>query len=473
MKKIYSFLFAAVTVFAAASCQKEVDSVVSIPEEETMTLTATVGPETKTSLHENGKSTLWTAGDMISVFDINPAGNNCCFEIATEELPAATAEFKYTGEFMRPDVNENPDPFLVALYPYQSSALCDFATTYKITGITVPSEQIAKADGFDSNATFALAVGKESTKDDLKFNNLYSLLKFTVATEGVKTVKVEVNGEAKIAGAATVQLVVDQTGITGGVLAATGSSSVTLNCEAGFTVGETYYIAIAPVSYTNLTVSLDDTVVKTVTTAKTLEANKYYNLGELSVPRFIVKGNGVWETYKLYTWNSSVTPEWPGNEMKYNESGDFYYYDLPLSEIGKTISFIVNDGSSKTADTEAKILATGYTYTFPQCKIFVAKPKENFSHSDAFYEVYFYTVSQSGSPQFPTETWRGKQMTYSHDDSDNYYYYLEAPVPNGQKIKYRFVGNGNAEINADPDYTHNTYAGFTYTLSNDNVKTWL
>ena len=297
MKKIYSFLFAAVTVFAAASCQKEVDNTVeAFPAEETFSVTATVGLDTKTALGENGKSTLWTAGDKISVFDLNPAGNNCCFEIATEELPAATAEFKYTGVFMRPDPSTNPDPFLVALYPYQSTALCDFASTYKISGITVPAEQTAKADGFDSAATFALAVGTESTKDDLKFNNLYSLLKFTVATEGVKTVKVEVNSDAKIAGTATVQLAAGQAGITGGALAATGSSSVTLKCEEGFTVGETYYIAVAPVSYTSLTVYLGETVVKTVSTAKTLEANTIYNLGNLQTPslwRLVGKFNGV------------------------------------------------------------------------------------------------------------------------------------------------------------------------------------
>ena len=297
MKKIYSFLFAAVTVFAAASCQKEVDNnVQATPAEETFTVTATVGLDTKTTLDENGKSTLWTTGDKISVFDMNPAGNNCCFEIATEDLPAATAEFKYTGEFIRPDVNENPDPFLVALYPYQSTALCDFLSTFKITGISVPTEQVAKADGFDSAATFALAIGTESTKNDLKFNNLYSLLKFTVADEGVKSVTVAVNSEAQLAGEATVQLAVGQTGITGGALAATGSSSVTLECEEGFTVGETYYIAVAPVSYTSLTVSLDETVVKTVSTAKTLNANTIYNLGNLQKPslwRLVGTFNGV------------------------------------------------------------------------------------------------------------------------------------------------------------------------------------
>ena len=60
MKKIYSFLFAAVTVFAAASCQKEVDNnVQATPAEDTFTVTATVGLDTKTTLDENGKSRKW------------------------------------------------------------------------------------------------------------------------------------------------------------------------------------------------------------------------------------------------------------------------------------------------------------------------------------------------------------------------------------------------------------------------------
>lgn len=344
MKKIYSFLFAAVTVFAAASCQKEVDNVPATPAEETFTVTATVGLDTKTALDDNGKSTLWTAGDKISVFDMNPADNNCCFEIATEDLPAATAEFKYTGVFVKPDVNENPDPFLVALYPYQSSALCDFASTYQITGISVPAEQTAKADGFDSAATFALAIGKESTKNDLQFNNLYSLLKFTVADEGVKSVTVEVNAEAKIAGAATVQLAVDPTsGITGGALSASGSSSVTLECEEGFTVGETYYIAVAPVSYTSLTVSLDETVVKTVSTAKTLNANTIYNLGNLSIPIPMAKINVLakdvnWENVNMVIGSES-TP------MVETTIGSYTYF---VAEVvaNETYDFIFNSGGT-------------------------------------------------------------------------------------------------------------------------------
>ena len=344
MKKIYSFLFAGVTVFAAASCQKEVDNnVQATPAEDTFTVTATVGLDTKTTLDENGKSTLWTAGDKISVFDMNPAGNNCCFEIATEDLPAATAEFKYTGTFIRPDVNENPDPFLVALYPYQSTALCDFASSYKITGISVPTEQVAKADGFDSAATFALAIGTESTKNDLKFNNLYSLLKFTVADEGVKSVTVAVNSEAKLAGEATVQLAVGQTGITGGALAATGSSSVTLECEEGFAVGETYYIVVAPVSYTSLTVSLDETVVKTVSTAKTLNANTIYNLGELTAPIPMAKINVLakdvnWENVNMVIGSESTA-------MVETTIGNYTYF---VAEVvaNKTYDFVFNSGGT-------------------------------------------------------------------------------------------------------------------------------
>lgn len=375
MKKIYSFLFAAVTVFAAASCQKEVDNnVQATPAEDTFTVTATVGLDTKTTLDENGKSTLWTAGDKISVFDMNPAGNNCCFEIATEDLPAATAEFKYTGTFIRPDVNENPDPFLVALYPYQSTALCDFASSYKITGISVPTEQVAKADGFDSAATFALAIGTESTKNDLKFNNLYSLLKFTVADEGVKSVTVAVNSEAKLAGEATVQLAVGQTGITGGALAATGSSSVTLECEEGFTVGETYYIAVAPVSYTSLTVSLDETVVKTVSTAKTLNANTIYNLGNLQVPEqaaIRINNKNGWSDLNI-TIKSGVTTLVENKPMT-DEGNNVFVYKLDPQYVGQSVTYYINHSwyqtSTKTVtlttDSQSDVIDLHTTYLQP------------------------------------------------------------------------------------------------------------
>ena len=178
MKKIYSILFAATALFAASSCQKEIAGPeTEAPQAGAMTVTATIDAEGKTTL--DGLSTYWAEGDKISVFDSNKGANNRCFTIAATEFPAKKATFTYDGEFVMPQ-NGQEDPTVVALYPYQTEAYCDFFYYDRnyITGIEVPAAQTAVAGSFDPAATFALAIGTQSTKDNLTFNNLYSLLEF-------------------------------------------------------------------------------------------------------------------------------------------------------------------------------------------------------------------------------------------------------------------------------------------------------
>ena len=291
MKKIYSSIFAVSALFAAASCQVEIESF----EENApvtvngMTVTASMGAETKSVLMENGVSTYWTENDVISVFDSKKEDNNRRFEINESSFPAVTATFSCTEEFTMPQ-NDQPDPLVVALYPYQENAYCDFFYYDRnyITGITIPVEQTAAEGGFDNTATFALATGKLSTKDELIFNNLYSLLKITLAEDGVKKVTVSVGEGEYIAGAAKVQLnLVEGPAFDGGTLSAVadgGSQSVSLVCEEGFATDKTYYLAVAPGTYSTITVALDDVVVKTIDTEKTLAPNTIYGLKDLKDP---------------------------------------------------------------------------------------------------------------------------------------------------------------------------------------------
>lgn len=291
MKKIYSFLFAATALFAASSCQKEVAPEVEAPEFEKITFTASTEVDTKTALHENGKSTIWVAGDQISVFDANKEANNRCFKIDEITNEGKTATFSYEGEFVKD--NTQADPTVVALYPYQPKAYCDFFYYDRnyITGLNFPAEQTAVAGGFDPKAGFALGLGTMGTME-LGFQNLYSLLKFTVTKGGVNEVVVTFDGEsAFVAGDAKIQMTLNADKIGGSKpvfespvlsIVDNGSNAVTLSCEAGFVVGETYYIAVAPTSYIGLSVALDGEVVKEASKENTLEANKIYNLGALT-----------------------------------------------------------------------------------------------------------------------------------------------------------------------------------------------
>lgn len=286
MKKIYSFLFAATALFAASSCQKEVAPEVEAPEFEKITFTASTEVDTKTALHENGKSTIWVAGDQISVFDANKEANNRCFNIDELSEDAKTATFSYEGEFIKD--NTQADPTVVALYPYQAKAYCDFFYYDRnyITGLNFPAEQTAVAGGFDPKAGFALGLGTMGTME-IGFQNLYALLKFTVRDAGVKKVTVKVNEGAYIAGDAKIQMTLntEKIGSTEPVfespvlsIVENGSNTVTLSCETGFDTEATYYIAVVPTTFTSISLYCDDRKVNEKMATMTLEANKIYNL---------------------------------------------------------------------------------------------------------------------------------------------------------------------------------------------------
>ena len=296
MKKIYSFLFAATALFAAVSCQKEVAPEVEAPKGEKITFTASTEVETKTALHENGKSTIWEDGDQISVFDANKEGNNRCFNIDALSDDAKTATFSYEGEFVK-DQSGMADPTVVALYPYQENAYCDFFYYDRnyITGINFPAEQTAVAGSFDSKAAFALGLGTMNKKE-LGFQNLYSLLKFTVRDAGVKKVTVKVNEGAYIAGDAKIQMALN-TDLIGNEegkpvfespvlsIVENGSNTITLTCENGFDTEATYYVAVVPTTFTSISLYCDDVLVNHKDATMTLVANKIYNLKDNGSPK--------------------------------------------------------------------------------------------------------------------------------------------------------------------------------------------
>ena len=69
MKKIYSFMVAAVAVFGAVACTQELDNNVPEANGETVVFTAYAdgADETKTVL--NGTNSLWKAGDRIWIMN--------------------------------------------------------------------------------------------------------------------------------------------------------------------------------------------------------------------------------------------------------------------------------------------------------------------------------------------------------------------------------------------------------------------
>lgn len=330
MKKIYSFVFAAVALFSAASCQDElVNNETPTVQGEKFTITAIADAQTKTALTDEGFNSVWTPGDAIAVIDATTNGVKFTTDI---QANSAEATFTSVTEFQTGGAPISMLP-LVALYPYQEGLTCSFNIPAMglngddiIKGITFPSAQQALKNGFDKTAAFTFANSTGAEKDALEFNNLYSLLKVTIAEEGITEVKVSATS-GSLAG--TVSL--DRN--TSKFAVVEGSSSVTLTGE--FEKDGVYYICVLPGEYDGFSIALNGYTVKTKASAATFAAATVYDLGAVEYPlaKWGIKGNfeggNSWATLMQMKDNGSTwyflkgvrfTTDSP--EFKFNKSDD-------------------------------------------------------------------------------------------------------------------------------------------------------
>lgn len=269
MKRINSFMLAAVAIFAAASCQKEMANEPLQNEGGDFTVTATTVADTKTVLDDVNNIIYWAPGDQISLFDTSGAEVVFSTDITTNQTKA---NFTNDTEFDAPSS-------LLAVYPTRT----DKTTTYDAANNTIRTLHIAGvqnalAGGFDSRYAVAVGTPKTAGSTELEFNNIHTLIKFTVGGETApNTVTLKNNGARSIAGNFDYDLSTNTTTMTA------GATEITLN--GTFEVGNTYYIAMTPgICGNGISLEFDGTVVKNTGETKTLMPNKIYNLGTLEAP---------------------------------------------------------------------------------------------------------------------------------------------------------------------------------------------
>lgn len=235
MKRIYSFMFAAVATFAAASCAQELDN--QVPAGETKVYTAAVdGAETKAAL--DGRSTNWENNDAILLYD----GATAAKYVTALESPASTANFTLAENETALAGNK-----VIAVYPewadgYKSSVADIEKKTLSKAYLT--SNQNAKVGTYDPNAAIAIAYTEDN---HLEFKNAATLLKFTVSTENVKAVTLYSIGGEKLTG----EWAIDYNNGAPKATPAEGDASagwVELSAgeDAVFEVGKDYYISVYP-----------------------------------------------------------------------------------------------------------------------------------------------------------------------------------------------------------------------------------
>lgn len=261
MKKIF-ILMAAAAVMFAASCNKmeEVNTPVE-PVVETELITIDLNPMTKTSL--DGKATVWTEGDEVSV---TVGGKN----IGSLKLVKGTTS-TFSGE-----VEAGKTGAATLNYP---------------AGVTsVPTTQAAVAGSFANGA--ALLEGT-TTMDALRagegaqLSNTTALLQFSVAQAGDVTFEV-------------------------------GTTKYTVT---GCQTGKTYYACVAPSANVSFTARIGGYLSKQASKNVTFAANKISNLGALPAPE---KASwGIRGSFSGASWSSDLAMYKDINNSQVLKNADF------------------------------------------------------------------------------------------------------------------------------------------------------
>ncbi len=329
MKKIYSYLFAAVAILAAVACNKEIDKNETPQLGETVTFYATTEVESKTVLEGNvtdGFQTKWSTvegGEWMRVL-----GQNGDYHFGTAKLDVTTtsATFTYTGEYNEPGAvlavyPSNPYGYNVEGGEYNGSDYGKDLTEKKVTGVIIP-KKVNYAD--DPFGTCQVPMVAYSSGNTLNFKHAATILKFTVGNTNVRGVTFAGNTSEKITGKFDVVMNADGTiaSITPDATATTDYKELkAMDVEGNDRLikDQVYYMSIAPTEFNNgYKVELQfaeggpKIQFNKRISAKTLERNAIYNLGELKIsdPAGTVYFapniwaiDGAW--FSMYTWDDT------------------------------------------------------------------------------------------------------------------------------------------------------------------------
>jgi len=247
----------------------------------------------------------------------------------------------------------------------------------------------------------------------------------------------------------------------GGTLSATenGTNTVTLTCDGGFKAGKDYYIAIAPVTYTNIKVYLDDVLVKDTTPAqpKALLPNTIYNIKDLQNPEDRALSFPQ-EEYSVFLGNDFTAPELSGETtgVTYSSSNtdvatvDENTGDVTIKTVGTTV--ITATAPQTTEYNEATA-----TYTL----VVSEKADRGLQFSEASV-----TVTLGDTFTAPELTGMTEGVTYASSNE-------EVATVDETTGEVTIVGAGEAIITASAPATEDFLAGeVSYTLTVNSPDVW-
>ncbi len=180
MKRIYSFIAAALTIISAASCVQELANGPQHQEGAVVYKAIAEGTDSKAVLgtNESGRpQSMWEKGDKITIHN---GERGYEFTTSSDDY-SPVADFVYNGDGI------SAENGVIAVYP---AGNYDADIEARSVMVTIPSHQQAVENSYDRNAVPAVAY---STDNSLHFYNAGGLLKFTMNQMNVTKVRFSSN----------------------------------------------------------------------------------------------------------------------------------------------------------------------------------------------------------------------------------------------------------------------------------------
>ena len=298
MKKTIKFFAAALAIVAAASCSEELanDNTDLAPEQglvhKVFSASLNVDPETKTTLHTDGKTVHWTEGDKIALIPVG-ATNASYFSINPESIDGTFADFE--GQTV--EATDYVGVYPSGLFDYTQSGQ-DGSMIHYFKGSTLAT-QYAHVGDFPttSNGNANIAISTTAKDGHLYFQNVNAYFKFQLAFDNAAEIVISAdevsNDDPKTQNTSTILNLGTQLRYKNGFMyGSSGDSPITFkvdNNKTAFTKNATYYVAIPAVYVIGLKFTVKDangTEITSFTKSSfTFEQNKIYNLGVIDAKK--------------------------------------------------------------------------------------------------------------------------------------------------------------------------------------------
>ena len=467
MKKTFKFFAAALAIVAAASCAKEIsnDNIQNEnPAEETVHMTFSASfdseGETKMVLAENN-FVHWTDEDAIRLFYKDKYGEWCVndekFSIDQQSNDANPTFAIFSG-------NTKPSTSYYAASPY-AGWTAPSGTAFQFDGLAT---QNAVKGGFDPSKHVAMSV--TTSGNVFEFQNACALLKVTVGSDNVYSVKVE--GQYDEVGIGKPIRFTPSSTTISRMYDNNNPSDITLKNanSSALENGATYYIVVPHITVKNFKVSLCDAngnalVTKSKASDFKIERNKIYDLGTLEVPNESIEVSST--SISLAATNASASFKVIANADWTVSSSASWLTVSPssgaaTSSSGTTVTVTAAENTSthnRTATITIKGAFVTKTISVTQEKCKTYKSVKQLTHATELEDGKLYVISyMKESKYFWTENGQWIELAYFSSS-----YVSDNQFTANQVFKFHKV-NTSASIGS----YNTTIVGMWQSMSNNN-----